>query len=645
MSANQQLVEVFSRHQIFIQRYGGSILNEVLPLFDDMADAINGRIAAEPDGFSTTRIKRLTDSINQLMIDTVREAEELTVQELEELAQYEGEFTAKAVNTVMISPLFDVPTAEQLVSIVTKRPAELVVNNELKSLTVPQMFNKLAKSKNGFSRVKRAVQTGIATGQSTNEIVREVNRLVRTATRNDVEAVVRTATNHVASEARARTYRKNQRLLKGEEWVSVLDYRTSTTCFPHSTKVTPLGVTKNIMRAEYSGELITVRTATGNKLTGTASHPVLTNRGVISLAEVKPSDKLIRSDLSNLSSIIGIENVSTETSIGEIFDAFSELSVFDITRVSPSATDFYGDGEFFNGEVSVIDTDCFLSCDGEATIREDTVKRLLSFIEESVSLLGFSGLDFRLLCGLKSNMTPQLSVRSIQDSIDAGLRTVQGSGNFDGLESLREKVKNSLGIINNFVISNSSGERFSNAELCEKAGNGSGCGVVTPTDTGGRFSAPVGCDNVVSVSREFKSCHVYTLSVYGQEAYTAEGFIVKNCMSLDGNFYDFNEGPRPPQHYRCRSLRVAVIKDEYAAKGFEGDRPSNMGDQNPQTTYNSFLKRQPINVQNEILGEERAKLFRNGGLNVSKFTDDDGIVYNLQELRKREPIAFERAGL
>lgn len=201
MSANQHLVEVFARHQIFLQRYSGSIINDVLPLFDDMADAINGRIAAQPESFTTTRIKKLTDDINQLMIDTVREAEELTVQELEELAEYEADFTTRAVNAVMVSPLFDTPTADQLVSIVTKRPAQLIENGKLVNQTIPQMFNRLAKSKNGFTRVKRAVQTGIATGQTTNEIAKEVNRLVRTATRNDVEAVVRTATNHVASEA------------------------------------------------------------------------------------------------------------------------------------------------------------------------------------------------------------------------------------------------------------------------------------------------------------------------------------------------------------------------------------------------------------------------------------------------------------
>lgn len=58
-------------------------------------------------------------------------------------------------------------------------------------------------------------------------------------------------------------------------------------------------------------------------------------------------------------------------------------------------------------------------------------------------------------------------------------------------------------------------------------------------------------------------------------------------------------------------------------------------------TYNSWLKRQPAVFQYEVLGPERAKLFRSGGLSLDKFADDSGRLYTLDELRAREGITLE----
>jgi hypothetical protein len=58
-------------------------------------------------------------------------------------------------------------------------------------------------------------------------------------------------------------------------------------------------------------------------------------------------------------------------------------------------------------------------------------------------------------------------------------------------------------------------------------------------------------------------------------------------------------------------------------------------------TYGGWLKKQPASVQDEVLGIERAKLFRSGKLSIGKFTDDTGKVYTLDQLKKLEPLAFE----
>lgn len=120
-----------------------------------------------------------------------------------------------------------------------------------------------------------------------------------------------------------------------------------------------------------------------------------------------------------------------------------------------------------------------------------------------------------------------------------------------------------------------------------------------------------------------------------------DGRTTITCASLDGKIYQVGEGPQPPLHYNCRSVRVPVVDDRFAALREGATRASKDGPVSSQTTYNSWLKKQPDAFQNEVLGPDRAQMFRSGGLSLDKFTDDAGKVYTLDELRAREGITLE----
>jgi len=69
-----------------------------------------------------------------------------------------------------------------------------------------------------------------------------------------------------------------------------------------------------------------------------------------------------------------------------------------------------------------------------------------------------------------------------------------------------------------------------------------------------------------------------------------------------------------------------------------------------QSNFSGWLRKQPKDFQDEYFsqfpnGKARAKLFRNGGLSMDKFTDNKSIVYTLDELKALEPQAFERANI
>jgi SPP1 gp7 family putative phage head morphogenesis protein len=126
------------------------------------------------------------------------------------------------------------------------------------------------------------------------------------------------------------------------------------------------------------------------------------------------------------------------------------------------------------------------------------------------------------------------------------------------------------------------------------------------------------------------------------EEYSAvlDGSTTITCASLDGNIYPVGVGPLPPLHYNCRSVRVPVVDDAFKALREGSTRASMTGPVSSQTTYNSWLGRQSKEFQVEVLGAERAELFRSGGLTLSKFTDDAGRVYTLDELKAREGLTL-----
>ncbi len=157
------------------------------------------------------------------------------------------------------------------------------------------------------------------------------------------------------------------------------------------------------------------------------------------------------------------------------------------------------------------------------------------------------------------------------------------------------------------------------------------------------------------------------------------------CRANDGKTFELGTGPVPPLHFQCRSLRIAAIdgtllgdrpakpfieKDlvsEYAQENKLGDitRRADLpygtktdfdkwkrgrirdlvGPIPASTTYQQWLTSQSTSFQNEILGTTKARLFRDGGLELDRFVDRGGNELTLADLARTEKDAFRAAGL
>lgn len=166
---------------------------------------------------------------------------------------------------------------------------------------------------------------------------------------------------------------------------------------------------------------------------------------------------------------------------------------------------------------------------------------------------------------------------------------------------------------------------------------------------------------------------------------TLDGRTTAICRSLDGKIFEVTEGPIPPLHLNCRSLRVAtmdaqvlgrrpmkptterqLLREFSGARGLRGVRSRSdlpvgtksafdkfarrrvreiVGTVPAKVSYQEWLRRQSVQFQNDVLGTTKARLFRRGELDLDKFVNRQGDELTLSQLALRERQSFIDAGL
>jgi hypothetical protein len=142
-------------------------------------------------------------------------------------------------------------------------------------------------------------------------------------------------------------------------------------------------------------------------------------------------------------------------------------------------------------------------------------------------------------------------------------------------------------------------------------------------------SGAVFLDEIVSIRKQNFSGHVYNLETV-EGWYFAAGIVTHNC----------------------RSTVVAVTR--FSALFAKDATRASIGDSGAQQvradlSYYDWLKQQPAAFQDKAIGPVRAKLFREGGLSIERFSelqlDRNFAPLTLAQMRALEPLAFERAGV
>ena len=134
------------------------------------------------------------------------------------------------------------------------------------------------------------------------------------------------------------------------------------------------------------------------------------------------------------------------------------------------------------------------------------------------------------------------------------------------------------------------------------------------------------------------------------------------CRSLDNDVFPVGEGPIPPIHMNCRSLRAPVVDGrklgsrpattatEKQLAGLRGPARRRAVDKltgrvPASESYTTWLRKQSAGFQNDVLGPTRGRLFRSGELDLKGFVDNSGNQFTLRQLYDQDQGTFQRANL
>lgn len=221
--------------------------------------------------------------------------------------------------------------------------------------------------------IAEGLTTGLTSGQNPNVIARRIREHVVPTYRRRAITIARTETMRAVRAATLQRYKTVADLLQGWVWWASTDRTTCATCwamhgtehplsedmdshpacFPAGTMVVPSGRLEAATSRPYRGELVTIRTASGDLLTGTPNHPVATSRGWVPLDLIKPGDQVFHRPQGQRRGTASRhpDDQHAPTLIEEVAESLRGAGEVSSTRVPSAPEHFHGDGSHGNVDV------------------------------------------------------------------------------------------------------------------------------------------------------------------------------------------------------------------------------------------------------------------------------------------------------
>lgn len=244
MGANEDVRDMLVQHQHFIERFRKSEVREILRILRQADDDIrNVLLTANITDWNRNRLETILTNIRDIeatyerqVMNRIRStASSFGASEVGTLKQVVEEAAGEAIR---ISPLnFTVPSPESIYALAADTP--ILMNDNVAVMMEPFLQGIPTARRDA---IERSIRYSYAVGEPPSAAARRLlgsgnlDGAIKRA-RNTAEAITRTTLNHMSSTARRATYEQNTDLVKGYQWLSTLDRRTSPICQDYDGRV------------------------------------------------------------------------------------------------------------------------------------------------------------------------------------------------------------------------------------------------------------------------------------------------------------------------------------------------------------------------------------------------------------------------
>lgn len=251
-TVNGRLLDRGVRHAIYVQRYGSHVVESAVgflntEVFPDLLGRLQARLERirlrghDSGVWTTARYAGLLGDAADIINTGMDEAVRILRGKARELAKHEAEWAHEMLQ-VNTPKLLDISFRG-----LDLRMAQTVASQPIQGRVMEDWFASLGEQTK--AKLEQAMGTGLAQGETVDQLVARVRGTqaqryedgILQTTRRGAEAIVRTTVNHVSTQAREATYRENEDTIKGVQWVSTLDTRTTPVCQSRDGKVFPIG--------------------------------------------------------------------------------------------------------------------------------------------------------------------------------------------------------------------------------------------------------------------------------------------------------------------------------------------------------------------------------------------------------------------
>lgn len=232
-TVNEKLLEKYIRHAIYVEQLKSGTAKKISGfLKKDVIPKIKRRLTAElskTKSLKVDRLNKILNSVDKISAAGTSEARERLVKELESISRFEASWNEKTIKSTVpldIDETFSMPSNEVLKQLVTKTSMD-----GHKLGTWLKGYNKSIRSS-----MMKSLRGGIVEGESIPKLGKRIEKVLGYKTKQ-AEFIARTAVSNVVHSARDEVFKKNDDLIRGVQWVSTLDMRTTLICINLDGKV------------------------------------------------------------------------------------------------------------------------------------------------------------------------------------------------------------------------------------------------------------------------------------------------------------------------------------------------------------------------------------------------------------------------